>query len=100
MYSIFCLTSETSSSYNLFSFPHSQRGWTAWSVAATDKRVIATAPLVFSLLYFEESFMGHYRAMDAAWSFAFNPYYKENLTYYLNDPIAKPVYDIEDMFSE
>ena len=69
-------------------------------MAATDRRVIATAPLVFSLLYFEESFMAHYQAMDGAWSFAFSPYYNENLTYWLNAPEVLPVYEVEDMFSK
>ena len=27
-----------------------QRGWTTWSLASVDQRVIAIAPLVFSLL--------------------------------------------------
>ena len=31
-----------------------QRGWTTWSLAATDQRVIAAAPMVFSLLNFNE----------------------------------------------
>ena len=75
-----------------------QRGWTAWSLAATDQRVIATAPLVYSLLYFEESFMGHYQALDGAWSFALEPYFDEDLTYYLTDPISGPVFDVEDPF--
>ena len=69
-------------------------------MAATDRRVIATAPLVFSLLYFEQTIMAHYQALDGAWSFAFEPYYNEDLTYYMNEPEALPVYEVEDMFSE
>ena len=38
-----------------------QRGWTAWSHAHTDRRVVATIPLVFSLLKTEETMMQHYR---------------------------------------
>ena len=69
-------------------------------MAATDRRVIATVPLVFSLLYFEQSFMAHYQAMGGAWSFALSPYYEEDLTYFLTEPEALPVYEVEDPFSE
>ena len=44
--------------------------------------------------------MAHYQALDGAWSFAFEPYYNEDLTYYMNEPEALPVYEVEDMFSE
>ena len=40
----------------------SKRGWTAWTVAAVDKRVVAVAPVVIDLLNVEESFEHHYRA--------------------------------------
>ena len=77
-----------------------QRGWTAWSVAAVDERVIGTAPLVMSLLYFEETMMNHFMAMDGAYSYALKDYYEHNLTQYLTDPVAAPVFEIEDMFRE
>lgn len=31
-----------------------QRGWTVWSLAATDRRVVVMTPFVFSLLNMEE----------------------------------------------
>lgn len=40
----------------------SKRGWTTWTTAAVDKRVIAIAPLVIDLLNAEQSFDHHYRA--------------------------------------
>jgi PhoPQ-activated pathogenicity-related protein len=40
----------------------SKRGWTTWTTAAVDKRVIAIVPLVIDLLNIEPSFLHHYAA--------------------------------------
>ncbi|MBZ5604822.1 MAG: PhoPQ-activated pathogenicity-related family protein [Acidobacteriia bacterium] len=40
----------------------SKRGWTTWTTAAVDKRVVAIAPMVIDLLNVEPSFDHHYRA--------------------------------------
>ena len=40
----------------------SKRGWTAWTVAAVDNRVVAIIPAVIDLLNLEPSFEHHYRA--------------------------------------
>ena len=40
----------------------SKRGWTTWTTAAVDKRVVAIAPMVIDLLNVEKSFEHHYRA--------------------------------------
>ena len=40
----------------------SKRGWTTWTTAAVDKRVIAITPFVIDLLNIEKSFDHHYRA--------------------------------------
>jgi PhoPQ-activated pathogenicity-related protein len=40
----------------------SKRGWTTWTTAAVDKRVIAIAPIVIDLLNLEPSFRHHYAA--------------------------------------
>ena len=40
----------------------SKRGWTTWTTAAVDKRVVAIAPMVIDLLNSEKSFEHHYRA--------------------------------------
>ncbi len=39
----------------------SKRGWTTWTTAAVDKRVIAIAPAVIDLLNMEPSFIHHWR---------------------------------------
>ncbi len=40
----------------------SKRGWTTWTTAAVDKRVVACAPIVIDLLNIEPSFEHHWRA--------------------------------------
>ncbi len=40
----------------------SKRGWTTWTTAAVDKRVVAIAPMVIDLLNIVPSFEHHYRA--------------------------------------
>jgi PhoPQ-activated pathogenicity-related protein len=40
----------------------SKRGWTTWTTAAVDARVIAIAPIVIDLLNIEPSFIHHWRA--------------------------------------
>ena len=40
----------------------SKRGWTTWTTAAVDDRVIGIAPLVIDMLNLEPSFRHHYRA--------------------------------------
>ncbi len=40
----------------------SKRGWTTWTTAAVDKRVVAIPPMVIDLLNSEKSFEHHYRA--------------------------------------
>lgn len=39
----------------------SKRGWTTWTTAAVDSRVVAVVPLVIDLLNIEKSFEHHYR---------------------------------------
>lgn len=40
----------------------SKRGWTTWTTAAVDSRVVAIVPIVIDLLNLEKSFDHHYRA--------------------------------------
>ncbi len=39
----------------------SKRGWTTWTTAAVDKRVVAIVPMVIDMLNVQESFDHHYR---------------------------------------
>jgi PhoPQ-activated pathogenicity-related protein len=76
----------------------SEGGWTTWSLAATDQRVEVIAPLVFSTLNAQPTLMNHFQSMDGAWSFAFQPFYKENLTQDFFNPKAEGIYDVEDAY--
>ena len=40
----------------------SKRGWTTWTTAAVDKRVVAIIPIVIDLLNVEPSFEHHWQA--------------------------------------
>jgi PhoPQ-activated pathogenicity-related protein len=51
----------------------SKRGWTTWTTAAVDKRVIGMAPLVIDLLNLKASFNHHYRVYGD-WSPAVEDY--------------------------
>ena len=45
--------------------------------------------------------MKHYQALGGAWTFAFEPYYNEDLTYHILDIDDHPhLWDMEDMISE
>ena len=51
----------------------SKRGWTTWTTAAVDRRVIAIIPAVIDMLNVEPSFVHHFRAYGA-WSDAVKDY--------------------------
>ena len=75
----------------------SKRGWTAWLVASVDPRVVATVPVVMDLLNIRENLMHHYRAYGG-WSFALEPYWEQNLTYYFDHPKFDDLASIIDPF--
>jgi PhoPQ-activated pathogenicity-related protein len=55
-------------------------------------------PFVFSLLNMEETTMNHYQNLGGAWSFAFEPYYDENITQEFHNPKSQGIYDVEDLY--
>jgi PhoPQ-activated pathogenicity-related protein len=77
----------------------SKRGWTTWSLGATDQRVVAMAPLVFSMINLEGgTLLQHQQNMDGGWSFAFKPYWNENLTQGFYNPKTTRIWEVEDMY--
>jgi PhoPQ-activated pathogenicity-related protein len=56
----------------------SKRGWTTWTTAAVDPRVVGIAPMVIDLLHVVPSFEHHYRAYGF-WAPAVKDYYDEHL---------------------
>ena len=56
----------------------SKRGWTTWTTAAVDDRVIAIAPAVIDLLNLEPSFVHHWQAYGF-WSEAVDDYVQHGI---------------------
>lgn len=75
----------------------SKRGWTTWSVAAVDPRVVAIAPMVIDLLNIPASFIHHWRAYGF-WAPAIRDYEEAGLAGWLNQPKFPDLMAIEDPY--
>jgi len=62
----------------------SKRGWTTWTVAAVDSRVIGQIPVVFDCLNFIKNIHHMYPAYGG-WSFALKDYWEVGYTAHLDD---------------
>jgi PhoPQ-activated pathogenicity-related protein len=81
-------TSQQDPTIQLVKFmPHgySKRGWTTWLLGCVDRRVFAMVPTVFDLLNMVPNLEHHYRALGG-WSWAFLPYWVEDVSRYLYHP--------------
>jgi len=76
----------------------SKRGWTTWTTAAVDKRVIGFAPIVMDLLNLKKNLMHHYRSLGG-WTWAFGDYYFDNITAYMDSPNLQKMADIIDPYT-
>ncbi len=76
----------------------SKRGWTAWTVAAVDDRVIAVMPLVIDVLNNERSMQHHFRAYGF-WAPSLEDYTSMRLMEWVGTPQWKALMKIEDPFS-
>ena len=63
----------------------SKRGWTSWTTAAVDERVVAVVPVVIDLLNLEQSFRHHYEAYGF-WSPAIDNYTKLGIPDWFGSP--------------
>ncbi|MCS7025313.1 MAG: PhoPQ-activated pathogenicity-related family protein [Bryobacteraceae bacterium] len=63
----------------------SKRGWTTWTTAATDSRVVAIVPAVIDLLNIEPSFRHHWQVYGA-WSPAVKDYYENDIMRWSGTP--------------
>ena len=61
----------------------SKRGWTTWTFGAVDKRVRAIAPLVMDILKLNDQMHSHFMNLGG-WTFAFQDYWWENNTFYVD----------------
>ncbi|MBS1855262.1 MAG: PhoPQ-activated pathogenicity-related family protein [Acidobacteria bacterium] len=76
----------------------SKRGWTTWSTAAVDPRVVAMAPLVFDSLNLEQAFAHHWEAYGA-WSSAVQDYVKAGIMNWFGTPQMEALLEIEDPYN-
>ncbi len=63
----------------------SKRGWTTWTTAAVDQRVIGIVPIVIDLLNIEPSFQHHYQAYGF-WAPAVGDYERMGLMDWMGSP--------------
>jgi PhoPQ-activated pathogenicity-related protein len=76
----------------------SKRGWTAWTTAAVDKRVVAIVPVVIDVLNIELSAEHAYRVYGS-WPAALQPYEKMGIMKWLGTPQLEALLQIEDPYS-
>ena len=75
----------------------SKRGWTAWTTAAVDSRVIAITPAVIDMLNIEPSFIHHWRAYGA-WSDAVDDYVEHRIFDWMGTPQFRALMKIVEPF--
>ncbi|MCP5111536.1 MAG: PhoPQ-activated pathogenicity, partial [bacterium] len=76
----------------------SKRGWTTWTTAAVDKRVVAIIPLVIDLLNLEPSMIHHYRAYGF-WAPAIGDYERMGIMNWVGRPKFRALLQEVDPFS-
>ncbi len=75
----------------------SKRGWTTWTTAATDGRVVAIVPAVIDMLNVEPSFVHHWRAYGA-WSDAVDDYVQQGIMDWMGTPEFRALMKIEEPY--
>ena len=75
----------------------SKRGWTSWTTAAVDRRVVAVVPIVIDVLNVEPSFDHHYRAYGF-YAPSVKDYEEAGLMGWLGTPQYRALMRIEDPY--
>jgi hypothetical protein len=75
----------------------SKRGWTTWTTAITDRRVVAICPIVIDVLNLEESMFHHYQAYGF-WAPAVGNYVEHGIMDWMKTPQMRALCKIEDPF--
>jgi PhoPQ-activated pathogenicity-related protein len=75
----------------------SKRGWTTWSVAEVDPRVIAVAPIVIDVLNLPSVFESHWRAYGF-WTSAVQDYVAMGIMNWFGTPQMAALQEIEDPY--
>ncbi len=76
----------------------SKRGWTTWTSAIVDRRVVAICPIVIDALNLVPSMVHHYRAYGF-FSPAVGNYTQQGIMDWMGTPELTALYRIEDPFS-
>ncbi len=76
----------------------SKRGWTTWTTAAVDKRVVGMVPIVIDVLNLESSMRHHYGAYGF-WAPAVGNYTELNIMDWTGTPQFQKLMQIEDPYS-
>lgn len=76
----------------------SKRGWTTWTTAAVDRRVVAIAPAVIDVLNVRPSFVHHWRAYGF-WAPAVDDYVAHGIMDWMGTPQFAALMAIEDPWS-
>jgi PhoPQ-activated pathogenicity-related protein len=75
----------------------SKRGWTTWTTAVVDRRVIGIAPLVIDMLNLEKSFIHHWQAYGF-WAPAVHDYAEAGLMNWMGHPRYKQMLKIVEPY--
>jgi PhoPQ-activated pathogenicity-related protein len=76
----------------------SKRGWTTWTTAAVDRRVVGIVPMVIDLLNLEKSLAHHYQAYGF-WAPAIKDYEKNGIMNWMGTAQFKSMMKIVEPFS-
>ena len=76
----------------------SKRGWTTWTTAAVDPRVVAIVPMVIDLPNVEASFRHHYRSYGS-WSPAIQEFVDLGIPEWLGSPEFRALEAVEDPYA-
>lgn len=76
----------------------SKRGWTTWTTAAVDRRVVAICPIVIDVLNVEPSIDHHFRAYGF-YAPAIGDYVRHRIMEWTGTPESRALYAIEDPFA-
>jgi PhoPQ-activated pathogenicity-related protein len=94
----FCATNATGAKVQTFFVAGgSKRGWTTWTTAAVDDRVVAIAPIVIDMLNVEPSFEHHWRAYGF-WAPAVGDYVRMRIMDWSGSPEYRALMKIEEPF--
>ncbi|MCS6952137.1 MAG: PhoPQ-activated pathogenicity-related family protein [Bryobacterales bacterium] len=76
----------------------SKRGWTAWTTAAVDPRVVAIAPIVINTLNVERASEHHWRSYGF-WAPALRDYVEMDIVRWMGTPELRRLMEIEDPYA-